>query len=65
MDGVQHKKPTKLSAPEYVDALMGWVQGQLDDETLFPSKIGPRSPHHGFFSICYQAFPFHETSKTS
>lgn len=34
------KKPIKLSAPEYVDYLMTWVQKQLDDETVFPSKIG-------------------------
>lgn len=25
---------------EYVDALMNWVQGMLDDEAIFPSKIG-------------------------
>lgn len=45
-DGVQHKKPVKMTAPQYVDALMTWVQSQLDDENLFPSKIGvpfPRS----------------------
>ncbi|KAI8925652.1 Mob1/phocein [Entophlyctis helioformis] len=39
-DGVQFKKPIKVSAPEYVDYLMTWVQSQLDDETVFPSKIG-------------------------
>lgn len=56
-DGVQYKKPTKLSAPgafacfllskleliafaAYVDCLMNWVQGMLDDESIFPSKIG-------------------------
>jgi MOB kinase activator 1 len=25
---------------EYVDALMNWVQGMLDDEAIFPSRIG-------------------------
>lgn len=39
-DGTEVKKPIKLSAPEYVDYLMTWVQKQLDDETVFPSKIG-------------------------
>ena len=43
-DGVKVKKPIKLSAPEYVDALMTWVQGQLDDEAIFPSKIGVPFP---------------------
>ncbi|SGY18881.1 BQ5605_C014g07499 [Microbotryum silenes-dioicae] len=39
-DGVNFKKPTKMSAPEYVDHLMNWTQAQLDDEAVFPSKIG-------------------------
>ncbi|CAI2172817.1 12843_t:CDS:2 [Funneliformis geosporum] len=40
------KKPTKLSAPDYVDHLMEWVQNQLDDEALFPSKIGVPFPRN-------------------
>lgn len=39
-DGVRYKRPTKLPAPEYVDALMNWAQGLLDNEELFPNKIG-------------------------
>lgn len=39
-DGVKYKRPTKLSAPEYVDTLMNWAQAILDDETMFPNKIG-------------------------
>ena len=39
-DGQAVKKPIKCSAPRYIDYLMSWVQDQLDDETLFPSKIG-------------------------
>ncbi|XP_029025470.1 MOB kinase activator 1B isoform X1 [Betta splendens] len=39
-DGTSIKKPIKCSAPKYIDYLMTWVQDQLDDETLFPSKIG-------------------------
>lgn len=44
MDGVVTKKPLKCSAPEYVDYLMSWVQAQLDDESVFPSKIGQFLP---------------------
>ena len=36
--------PIKASAPEYVDLLMTWVQTQLDDEAIFPSKIGVPFP---------------------
>ena len=42
-DGTTVKKPIKCSAPKYIDYLMSWVQDQLDDENLFPSKIGKYS----------------------
>ena len=56
------KKPIKCSAPKYIDFLMTWVQArslsilfmflmvftqdQLDDEALFPSKIGVPFPNN-------------------
>lgn len=43
-DGLTVKKPIKCSAPKYIDYLMTWAQDQLDDETLFPSKIGVPFP---------------------
>ena len=43
-DGVTIKKPIKVSAPEYVDYLMTWVQTQLDDESIFPSRVGVPFP---------------------
>lgn len=42
-DGHTVKKPIKCSAPKYIDYLMTWAQDQLDDEMLFPSKIGINS----------------------
>ena len=39
-DGAEIKTPIRVSAPEYVDYLMTWIQDQLDDERIFPSKIG-------------------------
>ena len=39
-DGLNIKKPIKCSAPRYIDYMMSWVQDQLDDEAIFPSKIG-------------------------
>lgn len=41
-DGARYRRPTKLPAPEYVDALMNWTQGLLDDPAVFPDKIGAR-----------------------
>ncbi|VVC91082.1 unnamed protein product, partial [Leptidea sinapis] len=46
-DGHTVKKPIKCSAPKYIDYLMTWAQDQLDDETLFPSKIGAYPLPHG------------------
>lgn len=48
-DGLTVKKPIKCSAPKYIDYLMTWVQDQLDDETLFPSKIGKDENQMIFF----------------
>lgn len=45
-DGHTVKKPIKCSAPKYIDYLMTWAQDQLDDETLFPSKIGKYLPYY-------------------
>lgn len=39
-DGVKIKKPISVSAPEYVDYLMSWVESQLNDEAIFPIKFG-------------------------
>lgn len=50
-DGVSIKKPIKCSAPEYIDYMMTWVQQQLDDEEVFPSRIGVPFPR-GFLNIC-------------
>lgn len=46
-DGTTVKKPIKCSAPKYIEYLMQWVQEQLDDETIFPSKIGGQSSFFG------------------
>jgi len=37
-DGKDIKKPIKVSAPEYADFLMTWVQNTLEDETIFPTN---------------------------
>lgn len=41
-DGVAVKTPIKCSAPEYVDYLLTWVEGQFNDEKLFPTALGTR-----------------------
>ena len=51
-DGVRYKRPTKLPAPEYVDALMNWAQNILDDESVFPNAIGASSRDPSLFLRC-------------
>ena len=39
-DSANYKRPTKMPAPEYIEHLMVWVQGNIDNEAMFPSRIG-------------------------
>ncbi|KAK6139676.1 hypothetical protein DH2020_018514 [Rehmannia glutinosa] len=43
-DGVTIKKPIVVSAPKYVEHLMDWTEAQLDDESIFPQKLGVPFP---------------------
>ncbi|CAL0325505.1 unnamed protein product [Lupinus luteus] len=43
-DGVTIKKPIEVSAPKYVELLLDWIETQLDDETIFPQKLGSPFP---------------------
>jgi MOB kinase activator 1 len=50
-DGVKIKKPVKCSAPDYIKLLMEWVQTQLDDEVLFPTRVDVPFPRGFIFEI--------------
>jgi len=54
-DGVKVKKPIKVSAPEYVDLLMSWVETQLNDEHIFPLQLGTPFPKN-FQSVVKKIF---------
>lgn len=43
-DGVKIKKPVEVSAPKYVEYLMDWIEAQLDDESIFPQRLGTPFP---------------------
>ncbi|CAI9782687.1 unnamed protein product [Fraxinus pennsylvanica] len=43
-DGVNIKKPIEVSAPKYVEYLMGWIETQLDNESIFPQNFGAPFP---------------------
>lgn len=39
-DNENYKRPTKMPAPAYIEQLMTWVQANIDNESVLPSKIG-------------------------
>ena len=43
-DGIKVKKPIKVSAPEYIELLMSWVESNLNDENIFPLQLGTPFP---------------------
>ncbi|CAL2274554.1 unnamed protein product [Prunus armeniaca] len=43
-DGVNIKKPIEVSAPKYVEYLMDWIENQLDEESIFPQRLGAPFP---------------------
>ncbi|KAJ0422805.1 Mob1/phocein [Aspergillus carlsbadensis] len=54
-DSENYKRPTKMSAPEYIEHLMSWVQGNIDNEQMFPSRLGVPFPK-AFSSLVRQIF---------
>ena len=49
-DGQNVKTPLKVSASEYIDFLMTWVENQLSNEKIFPQILGVPFPKN-FMSI--------------
>ena len=45
-DGSNVKTPMKVSAGEYIEFLMVWVENQLNNENIFPSVIGVPFPRN-------------------
>ncbi|GLE01140.1 hypothetical protein PINS_up009970 [Pythium insidiosum] len=54
-DDKQYKTPSKLSAPEYIDMLMIWIEELVGDEAVFPTRDGAVFPR-GFQSVVKNIF---------
>ncbi|XHG02171.1 Maintenance of ploidy protein mob1 [Aspergillus wentii] len=54
-DSENYKRPTKMTAPGYIEHLMSWVQSNIDNEQMFPSRIGVPFPKT-FSSLLRQIF---------
>lgn len=51
-DGVRIKKPIRCSAPKYIDYMMNWAQATLEDEKIFPIRVGEPFPANIREVIC-------------
>lgn len=50
-DNEAFKKPTRLSAPRYITILMDWVEKQINDEQVFPTRTDIPFAKN-FVSVC-------------
>ncbi|PIO72254.1 Mob1/phocein family protein [Teladorsagia circumcincta] len=50
-DGAEYKKPTRLSAPDYMVLLMDWIELRINDEAIFPTSTSVPFPKD-FRQIC-------------
>ena len=44
-DDEKYRKPTNLPAFQYVKELMNWIEKQVNDEAIFPTKVGQLIPN--------------------
>jgi MOB kinase activator 1 len=54
-DGNKYKKPTRVSAPLYIDLLLNWVDEQISNPTLFPVDDNVKFPRN-FMSVAKNIF---------
>jgi len=45
-DDKNYKKPTKVTAPQYIDLLLNWVNEQISDPALFPVDENAKFPRN-------------------
>lgn len=50
-DGDAFKKPTPLPAPKYIEMLMDWTEGQINNENVFPVSTDVPFPK-SFIALC-------------
>ncbi|XP_032285593.1 MOB kinase activator 3C isoform X1 [Phoca vitulina] len=50
-DERRYRRPAKLSAPRYMALLMDWIEGLINDEDVFPTRVGVPFPKN-FQQVC-------------
>lgn len=51
-DDVKFKKPTAVPAVQYISFLMDWIEGQINNEDIFPTKTGKTTNFQWFSTKC-------------
>lgn len=55
-DERQYRRPAKLSAPRYMALLMDWIESLINDEDVFPTRVGESrlaGRSGSIFSFCF------------
>ncbi|XP_017692474.1 PREDICTED: MOB kinase activator 3A [Lepidothrix coronata] len=47
-DEHKYRKPTALSAPQYMNLLMDWIEVQINNEDIFPTNVGELGSRRGW-----------------
>ncbi|XP_041064094.1 MOB kinase activator 3C-like [Carcharodon carcharias] len=50
-DEHKYKKPTKVTAPQYMNLLMDWIEALINNEDNFPTRVGVPFPKN-FMQLC-------------
>lgn len=50
-DDQRYKKPTKVAAPLYITLLMDWIETLINNEDIFPTRVGVPFPRN-FQQVC-------------
>ncbi|XP_067893035.1 MOB kinase activator 3C-like [Heterodontus francisci] len=50
-DENKYKKPTKVTAPQYMNLLMDWIEALINNEDNFPTRVGVPFPKN-FMQLC-------------
>ncbi|XP_038649947.1 MOB kinase activator 3C-like isoform X1 [Scyliorhinus canicula] len=50
-DEHKYKKPTKVTAPRYMNLLMDWIEALINNEDNFPTRVGVPFPKN-FMQLC-------------
>lgn len=64
-DGDEYKKPTKLSALKYMNLLMDWIESLINNEDIFPTRVGVWQIKQAVAQLCCSSIEMSPWSSVS